>query len=361
MTTIYYAPDESHRFEPLIIQLEKLGIYAEPCAGLESETGGDFLISALPIDPLSNVKWHTDEAHSIPVNLKVGYDALNNSDQRHKFAARVQRLGFKVAFLLGVGSYRNKDGYLQVGGYKSNDKVPYTAFQQMKLNEVARGVTWDSIETLEDLPGWIKAAAKMMELPGKNIIFSKSQYPLYEWYDDAVSDPWQSMEEVSPESVQHILACGLPGFGPKRANSVVDYLTRNSYPVCLYTALAVLCQIDEKGKRVHKIPSIGAEYWKRARDWVFRCQTVDGKEDDNKLLTSLNLCLHTVTDENDFWRGARSALARFHDLFEKELKATDFGKPRPAKVAYNNAMQAALILVNEQYPARQLPNEEFPF
>ena len=147
MTTIYYAPDESHRFEPLIAQLEKLDIYAEPCAGLEGETGGDFLLSALPIDPLSNMQWHLDN-RSVLVNLKVGYDALNNSDQRHKFAARVQRLGFKVSFLLGVGSYRNKDGFLQVSGYKSNDKVSYVAFQQMKLNEVARGVTWDSIETL---------------------------------------------------------------------------------------------------------------------------------------------------------------------------------------------------------------------
>jgi len=129
------------------------------------------------------------------------------------------------------------------------------------------------------------------------------------------------MEEVSPESVQHILACGLPGFGPKRANAVVEYLTRNKYPVCLYTALAVLCQIDEKGKRVHKIPSIGAEYWKRSRDWLLRCQTVDGKEDDNNVVGNLNLCLHTVTDESEFWRGARSGLDRFHEFFKMELDA----------------------------------------
>jgi len=347
MTTIYYDPDESHRFT---------SIEAEPCPGLEALTGADFLISDLPIDPVENPQWHLDN-RSIPVNLKVGYDALNNSDQRHKFAARVQRLGFKVSFLLGVGNYRNKDGFLQVSGYRSNDKVPYSAFQQMKLNEVARGVTWDSIEILEELPNWIHAAAKMMELPDKKIIFSKAQYPLYEWYDDKGSDPWQSMEEVSPESVQHILACGLPGFGPKRANSVVDYLTRNKYPVCLYTALAVLCQIDEKGKQVHKIPSIGAEYWKRSRDWVLRCQTVDGKEDDNNVVGSLNLCLHTVTDESEFWRGARSGLDRFHEeFFKMEIDAGKGGK-----TAFNNAMQATLKLVNEFYKVRQLPNEQIPF
>ncbi len=346
MTTIYYDPDESHRFT---------SIEAEPCPGLEALTGADFLISDLPIEPVENIQWHLDN-RSVPVNLKVGYDALNNSDQRHKFAARVQKLGFKVAFLLGVGSYRNKDGFLQVSGYRSNDKVVYQAFQQMKLNEVARGVMWDSIETLEDLPSWIKAAAKMLELPGKNVVFSKAQYPLHEWYDDKVSDPWQSMEEVSPESVQHILACGLPGFGPKRANSVVDYLTRNSYPVCLYTALAVLCQIDEKGKRVHKIPSIGAEYWKRARDWVFRCQTVDGKEDDNKVVGSLNLCLHSTEDLNEFHRGAKSGIKRLVNYFEAELQAG-----RNGKVAFNTALQLSDKFIDDFYRARQLPGDEISF
>ncbi len=346
MTTIYFDPDESHRFASM---------EAEPSPGLEALTGSDFLISDLPIEPVENIQWHLDN-RSIPVNLKVGYDALNNSDQRHKFAARVQALGFKISFLLGVGNYRNKDDFLQVSGYRSNDKVPYAAFQQMKLNEVARGVTWDSIETLEDLSGWIKSVSKMMELPDKNVIFSKSQYPLYEWYDDKVSDPWQSMEEVSPESVQHILACGLPGFGPKRANAVVEYLTRNSYPVCLYTALAILCQIDEKGKRVHKIPSIGAEYWKRSRDWVFRCQTVDGKEDDNKVLGSLNLCLHSTEDQQEFHRGADSGLNTFHKFFEAELKAGKNGQ-----LAYNTAMQLSRKFVNDFYRARQLPGEEIVF
>ncbi len=97
MATIYFDPDESHRFT---------SIEAEPCPGLEALTGADFLIADLPIEPVSNIQWHLDN-RSIPVNLKAGFDALNNSDQRHKFAARVQRLGFKVAFLLGVGSYRN--------------------------------------------------------------------------------------------------------------------------------------------------------------------------------------------------------------------------------------------------------------
>jgi len=345
MTTIYFDPDESHRFTSI----------GEPCPGLEALTGADFLISDLPIDPVENLQWHLDN-RSIPVNLKVGYDALNNSDQRHKFAARVQRLGFKVSFLLGVGSYKNKDGFLQVSGYRSNDKVVYQAFQQMKLNEVVRGVTWDSIETLEELPNWIHAAGKMMELPDKNIVLSKNQYPLHEWYDGKVSDPWQSMEELNPESVQSIMACGLPNFGPKRINTVVEYLIQNKYPVCVYTFWAVLTQIDEKGKRVHKIKGIGAELWKRSRDWLLRCQTVDGKEDDNNVVGNLNLCLHTVTDESEFWRGARSGLDRFHEFFKMELDAGKNGR-----VAFNNAMQATLKLVNEFYKVRQLPNEQIPF
>ena len=347
MTTIYFDLNESHRFS---------SIEAEPCPGLESLTGADFLVSDLPIEPVENIQWHLDN-RSIPVNLKVGYDALNNSDQRHKFAARVQALGFKVAFLLGVGSYRNKDGFLQVSGYRTNEKVVYRAFQQMKLNEVARGVTWDAIETLEELPSWIHSASKMMELPPKNIIFSKSQYPLHEWYDDKGSDPWQSMEEVSPESVQHILACGLPGFGPKRANAVIEYLEQNKIPICLYTALAIVSQIDEKGKRVHKIKGIGTEYWKRIRDYLYRCQG-PASEDDNKVLPGYNLLLRhpDLEDSYEFYHGAQSGLDTFHRYFESELKNGKNGQ-----AAYNTAMQLSRIFINNFYRARQLPGDEIPF
>ncbi len=358
---IYFDPDEAHRFS---------AIEAEPSAGLEALTGADFLISDLPIDPIENIGWHTDPNNrSVVVNLKIGYDALNNSDQRHKFAARVQRLGFKVSFLLGVGNYRNKDGFLQVSGYRSNDKVPYATFQQMKLNEVARGVTWDSIETLEDLPGWIKSVAKMMELPAKNVVFSKSQYPLYEWYDDEkISDPWQSMEELDPESVQSIMACGLPGFGPKRIRNVIDYLIQNHYPVCVYTFWAVLTQIDEKGKQVHKIPHIGPELWKRSRDWLYRNQLVDGKDDDNKVLPGYNLLLRhpDIPDSNEFHCGGLASLDQFTRFMEYEIEAE---KARVKKVGgtkmVNNALESARKVVNEfykaRYSARQLPGDQIPF
>ncbi len=354
MTTVYYAPDEAHRLEPLASQFEKLDINIESCVGLEGETGGDFLLSALPIDPMSNMQWHLGN-RSIVVNLKVGYDALNNSDQRHKFAARVQRLGFKVAFLLGVGSYRNKDGFLQVSGYRTNDKVSYAAFQQMKLNEVARGVTWDSIETLEDLPTWIKAAAKMMELPGKNVVFSKAQYPLHEWYDDAVSDPWQSMEEVDRQSVIHTLACGLWNLGPKRAQSLVNYLIKHNLPVNLFQALYVLSRIDAKNKFIHKVPLIGTDYQKWIRDLMFRDETLvsDG---DYKLLEGFNICLETTDNENEFHRGAMSGRNTVSNFFKAEIDAN-----KPGKVAWNTALKLSGKYIDEFYRARQLPDEELPF
>lgn len=343
MTTVFYDPDEQHRFKD---------IEAESCAGLEALIGADFLISKLPIDPVKAPQWHV-ENRSVPVNLKVGYDSVVNFEQRHKFAARTQALGFKMNFLLGVGTYRNKDGQLQISGYRASEKIPYSTFQQMKFNEAARGVRWDSIENLDELPGWIDGISKMMELPEKQTVLPKSQYSAYEWYGG--DDPWQLMEEISAESVARIAACGLPDFGPKRVQAVIDYLIQNKYPVCMYTFWAVLTQIDEKQKRVHKIKGIGPELWKRSRDWLFRDQTINSEQDIN-LLTEMNLCIHTVRDRQEFHRGAKSGIQRLTQFFEAELKAG-----RNGKQAYNTAIELADKFVDEFYLARQLPGDEIPF
>lgn len=342
MTTIYFDPDEQHRFT---------SIEAESCPGLESLTGADFLVSDLPIDPIEDINWHIQNG-SLFVQLKFNYDFVTNHEQRHKFPARVQALKIPhwQCVYLFVGDDREKEGYFTIGGKNPLNGISYRTFMKMKAKARLRGCHVEWIRSEAQLEEWIQVQAEALEESHKDTIFTK---PSYVWDD---GDIWQQVEEVSPESVQHILACGLPGFGPKRANSVVEYLARNHYPVCLYTALAVLCQIDEKGKRVHKIPSIGAEYWKRARDWVLRCQTVDGKEEDNNVVGSLNLCLHSTDNLNEFHRGAKSGIKQLVGFFEVELQAGKGGK-----VAFNTALQLSDKFIDDFYRARQLPEDEVPF
>lgn len=325
---LFSTPDEYESLAKL-----NLPVSVIPCDGLEALTGADWLLSKLPINPVSNIPWHISN-HSLPVNFKRGYDSVVNFDQRHKFAARIQALGFEKAFLLGVGTYKNVNGFLQVSGYRISEKITFEVFQQMKLNEAARGIHWDSVESDVELINWIKCAGKMMELPDRNEVFTKASYS---WTPD---DFWQGVQEIDKESVEHILACGLPGFGPKTVNSLVEFMRIEGIPVSLFNALLVLSEIDEKGKPVYKIPGVGIETFRRVRRYLFSWQSdfngKDCKEFEDKSVQTWNLHIKRYNNgQSEFLRGANGALEffvlRFKHLVEIE-------KVNP-KQAFNLAAQ----------------------
>jgi len=226
MTTVYFDPDESHRFT---------SIESESCAGLEALTGADFLISDLPIDPIEDIQWHVDNG-SMFVQIKSGYDFVLNHEQRHKFAARTQalRISHSRRLYLGVGDYKvDKDGFLICGTYKPLQKITWATFTQMQLDAMNRGIHWLTIRDEGELPMFIEQVSKLMEAPREVKVFTKQAY---NWDN---GDYWQQMEEVSQESMQHILACGLPGFGPKRARGFclnckkwVDMILRRGKWIC---------------------------------------------------------------------------------------------------------------------------------
>jgi len=345
MPVVYFDPDESHRFT---------SIEAESCVGLEALTGADFIISELPIDPVESIQWHVENG-SMFCNIKAGYDFFLHHEQRHKFAARTQALGVNNSrrLYLGVGDYtEDRDGNLRCGFYKPLRRVTWLTYEHMLDDAMNRGLFWRTIKEEGELPAFIERMARLMEQPREVKVYAKQSY---QW-----DDPWQMMEEVNQRTVVYTLACGLWNMGPKRAQSLVDYLIKHSLPVNLFQALSVLSQINAKNKFTHKVSGIGTDYQKWIRDLMFSNEALESDE-DYKLLEGFNICLETTDNENEFHRGARSGLARFHEYFDKELKATDNGKARLAKTAYNNAMKAALILINQQYRVRQLPGEEFPF
>jgi len=118
-----------------------------------------------------------------------------------------------------------------------------------------------------------------------------------------------------------------------------------------------MSQITDKGKQAHKIKGIGAEYWKRLRDYLYRWQGVSSDE-DNKVLPGYNLLLrHPDLDgSNEFYHGAKSGIKQLVGFFEAELQAGKNGK-----VAFNTALQLSDKFIDDFYRARLLPGDEIPF
>ncbi len=341
MTTIYFDPDEQHRFT---------SIEAEPSPGLEGLTGADFLISDLPIEPVENIQWHIENG-SLFVQLKFNYDFVTNHEQRHKFPARVQALKIPhwQCVYLFVGDDRDKEGYFTIGGKNPLNGISYRTFMKMKAKARLRGCHVEWIRSEAQLEEWIQVQAEALEESHKDTIFTK---PSYVWGD---GDIWQQVEEVNPQSVVHTLACGLWNLGPKRAQSLVDYLIKHSLPVNLFQALYVLSRIDDKNKFVHKIPRIGTDYQKWVRDLMFRDETLVSDE-DHKLLEGFNICLETTDNENEFHRGAMSGRSTVSKYFKAEIDAN-----KPGKVAWNTALKLSGKFIDEFYRAKQLPRDEIAF
>lgn len=306
--TLWITPDEA----PHLSFLD--GII---CPGLEALTGADFLLSSLPINPVSNPGWHV-ENDSIFVNIKRGYDLVVNHDSPKNMAARCQKLGVKPGrmFLLGIGEYREVNGMLSVAGYnKPPSSIPYTTFLTTVTNCLFRGLQWLSLPHSD----YIVKVVEMWqeERPSAIVVASK---PIYDWTE---GDFWQQVVEPPKDSVESMLACGLPDFGPKKAQATVSLLIEKKMAVNLFNALVVLSTIDEKGKAVFKVPGVGEKTVKDIRRYLFG---VGGKVEAWN-----NLSL----EGGDYQTGLRTALDNFHHLFQDNL-ATGI----PAKLAYEDAINA---------------------
>lgn len=301
------------------------------CPGLEQLTGADFLLSSMPILPTSNCQWHIDN-NSIFVNLKRGYDLVVNHDSHKNFAARIQKLGVKPgrAILLGVGDYRNKDDMLWIPSYnKPPSAIPYKVYLQTVVNCLARGLTWITIPSSDYIGDFI---ASMDKRPTDNIVvYNKGSY---QWGED---EWWQQVEEPSNDDIRKILSCGLPEFGPRKAQSLYQYLIDNHLPLNLFNALVILSAVNEKGKRQFEVPMVGKKSHQQLRQILFNLA------DDEHSIANChpNLSL----DGGDFQQGARAALDQFHLLFQERLKGgMEFKK------AYEESINVVKNTIGELIP-----------
>lgn len=314
---IYCDPDEATHLSHLPIKV---------CEGLEMLTGADFLLSKLPVNPVSNIEHHL-ESSSIFVNIKRGYDLVVNHDQSKKFAARMQKLGVHPghAILLGVGDYKDMGGKLSIAGYnKPASSIEYSTYLQCQVNSLARGLVWLTIPSSEHLSVWISSWDKK---PVEAItVLTRGSY-------DWTTDIWQGVTEPPTDSVESILACGLPDFGPKKALGTIQFLKDNNLSPTLFNALMVLSACNEKGKRVFKIPMIGDSTFKMVRRVLYGDS--EFKTDNLSSLDNKGECLEF----------ALAALEQFTMLFTEKVK-----EGVHPKVAFNEAMQITSINLHELVP-----------
>lgn len=349
---LFTDPDEYDSLSRLNLPVNVIS-----CPGLEALTGADFCLSLLPINPVSNIQFHIDKG-TMFVNIKRGYDLVTNHEQRMKFAARSQCLGIKPGrkLYLGVGEYKDSAGSLMVAGYRAIEKVPYTTYLQIQLDAINRGMQWMTIPSSDYFSDFLKSCEKTLSSPECVEVFTKASYS---WASD---DFWQDVQEVDKESVEHILACGLPGFGPKTVNGLVEFMKAQSIPVSLFNALLVLSEIDEKGKPAYKVPGVGIETFRRVRRYLFSWQSdfdgKDCKEFEDKNIQTWNLSIKRYNNgQSEFLRGVNGALEffvmRFKHLVEKE-------KMNP-KQAFNVAAQATKSAAEAIYKPQKLDDETIPF
>jgi hypothetical protein len=154
--------------------------------------------------------------------------------------------------------------------------------------------------------------------------------PSYNWHED---DFWQTVEEPPDNSVEKVLSCGFPGFGPKTVLSITQYLKDNQLPVTLFNALMILSTCDTKGKRVFKIPGVGDKTFKQVREILY----------GDKPFSTLNVS--AFDGHGNFAQGAQTALDQFHAFFQEKLN-----KGVKPNQAYNEAMAIVRSGISELIP-----------
>lgn len=285
------------------------GISVLPCPGLEAETGVDFVISKLPISPVSALSLHI-KSRSIFCQRKSGYDACN-FDQIWLEIARIQKCHIPInqAFVLPIGIFRpSSDGLLRIDGKRpleNNEKLTYLTYLKQEAEWGYSGVSVRRLNDESELSLFIQAQMdELMRVEGrdnKKEVWTKGS-------DWEYTDPWQDVKEI--DDWRNLFLSGLKGFGPKTAKNVqvyiqdhIDHVWENGYYV-----LRILTEENEKGKPKHNIPGWGDEKRKRLREIM-------------GLQKGFNIGLEEVELPRPYTAGWTAALDAFKYLVEEKKKS----------------------------------------
>lgn len=290
------------------------GVSVIPCPGLEAETGADFVISRIPIDPVSALSLHI-QSKSLFCQRKSGYDAIGDFNQIWLEIARFQllKIPMQQCFILPIGRFYPDDaGLLRVEDKTSIDIHRITYLTYLK-NEAAWGYSGIQVRRLNDeveLALFIQAQFEELQRiesrGNKKEVVTKGT----EWVYD---DPFQEVTEIN--DWRTLLLSGIKGVGIETVKNLIQYFEDNISHIWPsgYHAYSVLTAEDCKGKAIHKISGWGNGKRKALRDLL-------------GLPDGLNLSIEDVTEEKkwDYIKGWYAGLDAFKYLIdEKKLSGPE--------------------------------------
>lgn len=319
MTILFIDPSELHSNSKW-----PASIRATECPGLEALTGADFVISKLPINPVSNLDWHKAN-RSLFVQRKSGYDVFN-FEQMNLEIARMKAIGLTMqqCFILFIGRcYPDGSGLAVIDGKKPYGETTYRTFEKRQGLIEARGVKFRQIASSGELETWIEVQAEVVAEVEDQPVKTVALKPFVDWANE---DIWQEVRTPDENSPEYSLVCGIKGLGPKTIEAAIQCCKENYLPVSGINLLKVLTFRDEKGKLLYKVNGWGDKSADRVRQMLglgtFEAVYLPGGGLKNKKHYQ-NIYQSVLGDDTDpgmaWWNGVNDGLNTV-EMLSKEHK-----------------------------------------
>lgn len=329
----YDSNNLNSNYRPFLPLLESAFV-CQPLPGLEALTGADLCLATTPISPVDDLAFAISQRY-IFVQLKFGNDIFS-FDQTRSEQARVQKakIPLQQAILLFIGRcYKDENEMAFIDGklaFSPDKPRPYELFEELQFLCFKRGMLFAQIPDESYLPIWINAQFKgdaKIQREGTREVYP-ARYQAIEETDNI----WQRILEVDRMDWRWALVNGLDGFGPVLANNVNDYLHQLGLYPCLYEALRVLTELNEKGKQVHDIASWGKGKCESLRHILGLQSSFDLPKANRPIEPYVqNLAAPFITNSRDglgeWQRGVKAAVSAFEGAMKagigsgKELMA----------------------------------------
>lgn len=300
-------------------------ISAIPVTGIEAKFGCDFILSPSQLPPILDLISPTDG--SLFVQVKFGWD-IASFEQRNRAIARMREAGIppKQRVLLSIGRYeRNGLGQLSINGSTSTNNVSYTDYTQLDRLWIERGGIVSNLPDKDYLADWIEGQYKAItkaKSEGDKIIYRNPTDMILE--DEA---GFQIVEEVPADDLRSILCRGLPNFGSKLAQNVIDTMAENKFEPNLINALIILTTLDSQKKNpLWKVAGISANRIKQLRtllyldndDWFLgiRYPRVSQAKHDDYVAGWMAALENVATEFNNGERNPKVILSNVKEMME---------------------------------------------
>ena len=181
---------------------------------------------------------------------------------------------------------------------------------------------FDQIASDAELVVWIEALEKALlkiESEGSREIYTGKTTQI----EPQSENYWQRILAVDSADWRFVMVNGLDGFGATLANNVNDYLHQTGLYPCLYEALRVLTELNDKGKQVHDIAGWGKGKCDNLRH-ILGLQSSFNLPKENRPKTpyvqNLAAPMNGNGDMAEWQRGVKSAVSAFEAVMRSGIK-----------------------------------------